>query len=53
MTHPTKNQARRAVAEWIDVFYNHKRRHSAIGMIPPIEFETRITCKTQDAKSAT
>jgi putative transposase len=38
----TKNQARRAVAAWIDE-YNRDRRHSAIGQIPPIAYELANT----------
>jgi putative transposase len=38
----TRAQARRAVAEWIDD-YNHDRRHSALGMRPPIAYEQALT----------
>jgi len=34
----TKEQARRAVAGFIDT-YNHQRRHSSAGMLPPVAFE--------------
>jgi putative transposase len=34
----TKAQARRRVAAWIED-YNHHRRHSALGMRSPVEFE--------------
>lgn len=34
----TRAQARRAVAEFIDG-YNHARRHSTIGMLPPVDYE--------------
>jgi len=37
---PTKEAARTAVFEWIVVFYNRQRRHSSIGYLPPVEFET-------------
>ena len=37
---PTKEAARAAVFEWIVVFYNRQRRHSSIGYLPPVEFET-------------
>lgn len=37
----TKAQARRRVAEWIED-YNHNRRHSALGMLSPIQFELAL-----------
>jgi transposase InsO family protein len=39
----TKAEARRAVANWIDGFYNRVRRHSSIQMCSPLEFERRLT----------
>jgi transposase InsO family protein len=36
----TKAAARAAVFEWIAVYYNRQRRHSSIGYLPPVEFET-------------
>jgi transposase InsO family protein len=35
----TRDQARTAVFDWIEVWYNRKRRHSAIGYISPEVFE--------------
>jgi putative transposase len=35
----TTEQARAAIFEWIEVWYNRKRRHSAIGYISPETFE--------------
>lgn len=35
----TRQEARSAVFEWIEVWYNRKRRHSALGYISPEEFE--------------
>jgi transposase InsO family protein len=34
--------ARRAIFEYIEVFYNRKRRHSSIGYVSPTEFEDRF-----------
>ncbi|WP_252738102.1 IS3 family transposase [Marinobacter salexigens] len=33
--------AKSAIFEYIEVFYNRKRRHSALGYISPVEFERR------------
>lgn len=35
----TRNYAKKSIFEYIELFYNRKRRHSAIGYISPIEFE--------------
>ncbi|MFV1922247.1 MAG: IS3 family transposase [Methylotenera sp.] len=35
------DEARTGIFAYIEVFYNRKRRHSAIGNISPIEFEER------------
>ena len=39
----TRAEAIHAVSAWIDTVYNHRRRHSALGQIPPVAFEHRIT----------
>jgi len=36
---PTRADARAAIFDYIEVFYNRKRRHSALGMLSPQEFE--------------
>jgi putative transposase len=48
----TREQARAAVFEWIEVWYNRKRRHSAIGYISPDEFERRHQQKQANAIAA-
>jgi putative transposase len=35
----TRQQARSSIFEYIEPFYNHKRRHSALGYLSPVEFE--------------
>ncbi|WP_110767524.1 IS3 family transposase, partial [Mycolicibacterium mucogenicum] len=46
---PTKAAARLAVGDWIERVYNRRRRHSALGMISPVEFENRINQTAQAA----
>ena len=41
ITFRTKDEARRAVFDWIECFYNTKRRHSALGYLSPADFERR------------
>jgi putative transposase len=36
---PTKTEARTAVFEYIEAFYNRRRRHSRLGMRSPVDFE--------------
>jgi putative transposase len=40
----TREEARRDIFEWIEVFYNRQRRHSTLGYRSPAEFEmmTRV-----------
>ena len=37
----TKQQAKEAIFEWIEVWYNRKRRHSSLGYISPEAFEAK------------
>jgi putative transposase len=36
---PTREQARAAIFEYIEVFYNRQRMHSSLGYVSPEEFE--------------
>lgn len=36
-------EAKLAVFDYIEVFYNRQRRHTSIGGIPPVTFESRHT----------
>ena len=37
--YPTRAEARASVFEYIEVFYNRVRRHSALGYLSPVEYE--------------
>jgi len=41
----TREQARRAIFEWIEVFYNRQRRHSALGYVSPEQFELQYAAR--------
>ena len=45
----TKAEAITAVSRWIDTVYNTCRRHSALGQISPIQFETQHTTAAREA----
>jgi transposase InsO family protein len=38
---PTRAEARTAIFEYLDLFYNRRRRHSSLGFLSPVEFERR------------
>jgi putative transposase len=38
-------EARQSIFEYIEVFYNRIRRHSALGHLSPLEFENRMSDK--------
>jgi len=38
----TQTEARMAVFEYIEAWYNPHRRHSALGYLSPVEFEQRL-----------
>jgi putative transposase len=38
---PTWQAARTAIHEYIEVFYNRRRRHSALGYLSPTHYESR------------
>jgi len=49
VTFATRAQARRAIGDYIDGFYNISRRHSTINYLSPIEFELRHTAAREAA----
>lgn len=47
-TWETRAQLANAIFEWIECWYNPKRRHSSIGMCSPATFDTLYTGSDQD-----
>lgn len=47
---PTQAEARMAVFEYIEGWYNPHRRHSALGQISPVEFERQHLQRTTDPR---
>ncbi|CAN5555542.1 hypothetical protein BH09GEM1_BH09GEM1_23560 [soil metagenome] len=38
----TKEDARRAIFRYIEMWYNRKRRHSTLGYVSPTEYEEQL-----------
>ena len=36
----TRDQLANAIFDWIECWYNPRRRHSYVGMLSPIDYET-------------
>lgn len=41
-SYPTREAARQSLFEYIEVFYNRRRRHSALGYVSPQEYEVTL-----------
>jgi len=39
----TRDEARQAIFEYIEVFYNRTRLHSSLGYMSPVEYEKSLT----------
>ena len=46
-TYKTRDEARQDVFDYIEMFYNPKRKHARNGMLSPVEFERQQTQQTQ------
>jgi putative transposase len=44
----TRSELATAIFEWIECWYNPRRRHSSIGMHSPVDFEAHHTSPAQD-----
>ena len=42
----TREAARRSIFEWMEVFYNRERRHTALGGRSPNEYEEATECRS-------
>lgn len=49
---PTRAEARLAIFDHIEVFYNRKRRHSTLGMLSPEEFERMSADRAEETVAA-
>ena len=45
----TRLEAKRAIFDFIETYYNHRRRHSALGSVSPMEFEKRFVREVKNA----
>ena len=39
----TRVELANAIFDYLEIFHNRQRRHSALGMLTPIQFETTFT----------
>jgi transposase InsO family protein len=46
---PTRRAAQQAIFEWMEVFYNRRRAHSALGYRSPVAFEQALAEEEQAA----
>jgi putative transposase len=48
----TRAEAREAIFDFIEVFYNRRRRHSSLGYVSPVEFEMKFVLERDTEKKA-
>ena len=49
---PTRTEARRAILEFIEVFYHRPRLHSSLGYLSPAEYEAQKEVQPEAAQAA-
>ena len=47
-TYKTREQARQDIFDYIEMFYNPKRKHVRNGMLSPVDFENRQSNVNQE-----
>ncbi|MDM8535674.1 IS3 family transposase [Desulfobacterales bacterium HSG17] len=47
-TYETRQEAKSKLFEYIEIFYNRKRRHSYLGLVSPMDFEYKYNQKTYE-----
>jgi putative transposase len=48
----TRDEARTAVFEYIEVWYNQQRRHSSLGYLSPVDYEQQLASEQEITKAA-
>ena len=46
----TRTEAREAIFDFIEIFYNRRRRHSTLGYVSPVDFEKKFVEETMSAE---
>jgi len=46
-TYATRKEARQDVFDYIEMFYNSKRKHGKNGLLPPVDYEQQKKVKIQ------
>jgi transposase InsO family protein len=49
---PTRAIAKRAIFEYVEVFYNRQRLHSSLGYMTPVQYELRLTTPQDQTQAA-
>lgn len=50
-TYKTRDEARRDFFDYIEMFYNSKRKHANNGLLTPVAFERQQKMKSQGVKN--